>query len=429
MRRVACVSLLGVGIQLAGLEAARRKRSTASASVRPGDGARNSKPYFFEEGLVKAAESGAIIINEDGVENTYYLPGSNIIDGGKTVKYTPPYRFYLMKTPTTDYSNAGNFYKPILPGKTFTVDMNFGPNGPSCGCNLNFYLVDMPVPEAGKDQDHYCDAQCFPDMGCCEEFDMNEGNANVQQVTNHACTYDYGQHPDWACHKWGDPEVKTHGWDFGIGSGNTIDSTKAFTFSQRYDMQGNDMIVTTTMSQEGRNLVLKMGPGNAQLNAMAQVMLRGMAFVTGYWFASDMNWMDGEACGSGPQQCNMNPAYISNWRITSNDGSVPTPPTPTPGPGPSPSGGCCMFGSDCGDCGEDGSGWCHQSASNCAVCTGEFDASASAPRCDGTVPTLPTDPPGTKCCWGGGCTGCNEDPSNWCNGGKQECGNCGGTWC
>merc|ERR1712125_302432 len=48
------------------------------------------------------------------------------------------------------------------------------------------------------------------------------------------------------------------------------------------------------------------------------------------------------------------------------------PPTPSPGTG----GGCCQFEADCGDCGEDGSGWCHQSVSNCAVCTGFFNYSA-----------------------------------------------------
>merc|ERR1711994_1004661 len=36
-------------------------------------------------------------------------------------------------------------------------------------------------------------------------------------------------------------------------------------------------------------------------------------------------------------------------------------------------------GSPGGGCGEDGTGWCHQSASNCATCTGSFDSSASAP--------------------------------------------------
>merc|ERR1719410_1381219 len=51
-------------------------------------------------------------------------------------------------------------------------------------------------------------------------------------------------------------------------------------------------------------------------------------------------------------------------------------PSPTPGGG---GGGCCRFEADCGDCGEDGTGWCHQSASNCATCTGTFDPTGSPP--------------------------------------------------
>merc|ERR550532_794146 len=56
-------------------------------------------------------------------------------------------------------------------------------------------------------------------------------------------------------------------------------------------------------------------------------------------------------------------------------------------------GGCCRFGADCGDCGEDGTGWCHQSASNCATCTGSFDSGASAPNCNGGGGPLPPSPP------------------------------------
>jgi len=59
---------------------------------------------------------------------------------------------------------------------------------------------------------------------------------------------------------------------------------------------------------------------------------KGMAFVTGYWYASDMNWLDSDECGSGPEHCNQNPAYISNWRITTNSGS---PYSPSPAPAPS----------------------------------------------------------------------------------------------
>merc|ERR1719205_51092 len=64
------------------------------------------------------------------------------------------------------------------------------------------------------------------------------------------------------------------------------------------------------------------------------------------------------------------------------------------GGGGTPGGGCCRFGADCGDCGEDGTGWCHQSASNCAQCTGSFDPSASAPPgCGGTGGPRPPPAP------------------------------------
>merc|ERR1712117_2221 len=61
--------------------------------------------------------------------------------------------------------------------------------------------------------------------------------------------------------------------------------------------------------------------------------------------------------------------------------------------GGTPGGGCCMFGADCGDCGLDGTGWCHQSASNCATCTGSFNPSASAPNCNGGGSPAPPTPP------------------------------------
>merc|ERR1740129_660154 len=186
----------------------------------PGQGfALNSKPFLAPGKSLVGAEAGAILINEDGVDHTYYLPGATTIEGGRTVKYTPPYRFYLMKSPTTDYSNRDNFYMPIFPGKTFSVDIDFKGNGPSCGCNLNFYLVSMPGNSIGKDG-------------------------------------------DWYCNKWGDPEVKTHGSDFNAGAGATIDSNKPFTFSQRFDVNGGDFTFTTTLSQEGRQVVMRMNPNH-----------------------------------------------------------------------------------------------------------------------------------------------------------------------
>lgn len=362
----------------------RRAPDDSSMQGTGGPASLGSKPWFGHRTLLNGTqvEQAPLLIDEDGVLNKYYLMGANIEDGGKTVKYVPPYRLYLMKTPTEDYSKPENFYKPIFPGKTFTVDIDFRKDGPGCGCNLNFYLVDMPASSPGKDNDYYCDAQCFQGMGCCPEFDMNEGNKMVQQVTNHACTGkgSYPGHPDWECNKWGDPELKTHPSDLSPGDQHTINTDKPFTYSQRFDSNGGDFIFTTTMSQEGRTKVLKMGPGNAQLNDMLKNLEKGLAFVTGYWFDSAMNWMDGEECGQGPEECNKNPAYISNWRITSNDKPVPTP-APTPAP-PTP-------------------------------------------------PTPPTPPPVKEgqCCWGSGCTSCQGDPSNYCSQ-KSNCEvSCGGQWC
>merc|ERR1719220_168370 len=138
------------------------------------------------------------------------------------------------------------------------------------------------------------------------------------------------------------------------------------------------------MSQEGRTKTLVMGPGNAQLNAMLKDLEKGLAFVTGYWFDPHMNWLDGDECGGQyvTENCNKNPAYISNWRITSNDRPVPTPaPTPKPPTPPTP-------------------------------------------------PPPPTPVKVGHCCWGGCNAGCQNDPSNYCNQAQSNCeGSCGGQWC
>jgi len=346
---------------------ARRDRSSAPRGVPFLGGGKGS--------VLGAHEEGKLLIEEDGVLNTYYLPGATIEDGGRTVKFVPPLRFYLMKEPTTDYSDAAKFYKPIFPGKTFTVDMKLENVG--CGCNVNFYLVDMPVAEAGKDNDHYCDGQCFDGLGCCAEFDMNEGNNAVQQITNHACTRDYYGHPDWECHKWGEPEVKMMPWEFAGGRGHTIDGNKPFTFSQQFKMTDGQLQVITTITQGAAKVEKTMGP-SAQLQAMLTggSLLNGMAFVTGYWTAPDMNWLDGDVCGGGTERCSEAPAYISNWRITTDSPAPPAPPkpepNPEPNPGPAPSGEgsykCCYGGASCNAKGH----WCNEEEHCTGSCGGQW---------------------------------------------------------
>merc|ERR1711920_676968 len=81
----------------------------------------------------------------------------------------------------------------------------------------------------------------------------------------------------------------------------------------------------------------------------------------------------------------------STW-VPTNE-TIPPPPTPSPTPTPTPGGGCCKFGGACGDCGDDGTGWCHASASNFAVGTGTYDSGASAPSCSGGGNPSPSPSP------------------------------------
>jgi len=66
-------------------------------------------------------------------------------------------------------------------------------------------------------------------------------------------------------------------------------------------------------------------------------------------------------------------APISDWKYDDNVISGLNSPTPV-----SPW-SCCKWGPDCGDCGADGTGWCHESPANCATCGGRFDSRNSPP--------------------------------------------------
>merc|ERR1711920_231088 len=108
--------------------------------------------------------------------------------------------------------------------------------------------------------------------------------------------------------------------------------------------------------------------------------------------------------------------------------------TGSPSPSPVlPGGGCCKFGSFCGDCGTDGAGWCHLSASNCAACTGSFDSSASAPSCSGSPspsppPTSAPVPPRGCYKFGLNCGDCGTDGTGWCHQSASNCAECTGSF-
>merc|ERR1719412_788268 len=104
-----------------------------------------------------------------------------------------------------------------------------------------------------------------------------------------------------------------------------------------------------------------------------------------------------------------------------------------------PGGGCCRFEADCGDCGEDGTGWCHQSAGNCAQCTGTFDPAGSPPAgCGGGGGGNPSpSPPAPQPTPAGSCSDDNPSCEFWASSGecarnpafmlancRQSCGAC-----
>jgi len=111
-----------------------------------------------------------------------------------------------------------------------------------------------------------------------------------------------------------------------------------------------DFFGPTMISSANWGVYDKAGEQNAALNAGAN---------------SDGGW--------GMDQLTQSGRWVRDY-IRGDGGS----PSPSP---PGGSGGCCRFGADCGDCGDDGTGWCHLSADNCAVCTGSFDPSGPSPGC------------------------------------------------
>jgi len=97
-------------------------------------------------------------------------------------------------------------------------------------------------------------------------------------------------------------------------------------------------------------------------------------------------------------------------------GGVPSPP-PSP---PSGGSGCCQHNGVC-NCGNDGTGWCNDSPSNCGVCNGSWDPAGAAPTC----------PPGGGggCCKNGfGLCDCGSDGTGWCHGSPDNCNVCTGIW-
>lgn len=301
---------------LAGLTGVLSTRVASDKSYGVGYSAENTEPYLGDgndTALLESGSNGRIIIKENCKDQVYYLPGADVIQGGRTVRLWPGKRYYLMKEPTTNYRDASKFKKVDMVSQQISFDVNFGPGGASCGCNVFLQWVDMPAASPGKDGDYYCDAQCKPGQGCCAEWDMFKGNNKAFAIQNHACTGGYRGHSDWKCHKWGNPATKSTPQQFNPGYEHWINTKRWFTVQQLFEYQWEtEMKVTTELLQDGKTKWrAKMNP-NDQMNAMKKTMNGGgLALVIGY-NSQNTEWLDRASCGEGPKSCNNRPVLISN---------------------------------------------------------------------------------------------------------------------
>jgi len=271
------------------------------------------RPRVSKGAFSEVSTGAEFQINEDGVWNTYFLPGANIIDK-RTVEYGINDKYYLMKYDTTDTCKAGNFEMLKLPGKTITATVFL--NGAGCGCNVNFFLVAMPASSLGEYGDCYCDANCVGG-NCCNEFDLNEMNTHAVQVTNHLC----GDPPtDETCDGNGSPVMNFSPNLFGPGNGNTIDTEHPFNYSVQFKEviysehnPDNHLVVAATIRQGDKVVTNTMA--NAALTGMWTQLASGMVLVFDYWESSDMTWLDGASC-QAPESCSGNKAQVSNMHIT-----------------------------------------------------------------------------------------------------------------
>jgi len=280
---------------------------------------------------------GGITLNLFGEDTVKYFVGAHIVSGGRGLILTaePFMKVTLMNSPMTTSTNPADFAYLKLSGNSLKVGVNMGNPGPSCGCNVAFFLVSMPSTSPGQYGDFYCDANCVGG-NCCPEFDLIEMNTHALQVTNHQCSNYHKpptQYSSSECDHGGSPIVKfaVENLEFGPGDHFTINSQRPFEFRMDFPIEAGVLQGHVTLSQSGKMVTHTMG----NLESIRGALSDGMALVLDAWEATDMTWLDGGSCGN-PSYCNKQATVFDNIVISSLDGTHPSPhPTPAPSPNPS----------------------------------------------------------------------------------------------
>lgn len=237
-------------------------------------------------------------------------------DGKITIQHGP--RVYLGKS--CDQSMNGDMFWSInLLGKNLSYDVNLGAAG--CGCNIAFYLTNMPArrgdgsADPTKCGDYYCDANNVCGVGC-PEIDIMEANNAADHVTPHKCDKNgrtYGNCDGGGC-------VRPIDYNqFGPGKG-TIDTNQEFNVRVGFAGSGTNLDhMTTTLTQNGKTMAVShYDCGGGYLQSIGQALHDGMTIIISSWgdtgSGQDMSWLDSPPCDAN-QGCNSGAATFRNIKI------------------------------------------------------------------------------------------------------------------
>lgn len=228
-----------------------------------------------------------------------YQPDVDV--GGKTITLNHNARVYLAKD-CDDSFKPEMFYQFKLMDKTIQYTLDLSNVG--CACNAALYLVSMPAYNISQEadptrcNDYYCDANKVCD-DYCPEIDLCEANNRNIHVTPHQCDAPDGKyyaHCDGGGYSKSAYSINPA--SFGPGSNYTIDTTREFNISHKFQSSGGTLVeVTNTMSQ-GTNSFTMVHDKADYLKPLTGPINNGMVLVMSYWgnTGSGMSWLDIPPC-------------------------------------------------------------------------------------------------------------------------------------
>jgi len=262
----------------------------------------------------RGGPDGPISVSWFGKTATKYFKNGDIVHGGGGVelKSNPEMGLNLYNSLDTASSGYADYTFIPLAGNRITVTIDLGNPGPSCGCNIAFFLVSMPSKQKNIWGGDYCDANCVGER-CCAEFDLMEMNIHSFQATSHPCS-DYRTPPftsqSWACSHGGDKWVKFGNGDrnYGPSDSFTINSQKPYVFRMEFPTVNGVLKAVLTLTQGDKMITATMD----NIENMRAPLTDGMVLSLSSWFSEDgLDWLDGGVCPS-PQKCNRKSAIFES---------------------------------------------------------------------------------------------------------------------